>query len=116
LSGLIFTYSPSNEEIKLLKIWRELNQLEFSSIYLEYLLITNLLIKRPFGLDNLASNFWHILLELSKDAGNPLFSRIIDPANSNNIFSDLLTVNEKNQIIMKAKNSIRQTDWSRIVW
>jgi len=36
--------SGRTNEIKLLKIWRELNKLDFPSIYLEYLVINNILL------------------------------------------------------------------------
>lgn len=108
--------SGRTNEIKLLKIWRSLNQLDFSSIYLEYLIIQNILYNKSTNTANLADNFLYILKELSKDSSNPLFSRIVDPANSNNILSDLLSVNEKNKIISKAKESISKQYWSDIVW
>jgi hypothetical protein len=47
---------------------------------------------------NLGNNVWHALNELAKDNGNPLSARIVDPANSNNILSDLLNQTEKNKI------------------
>lgn len=103
-------------EIKLLKIWRELNQLEFSSIYLEYLLINNILLNKSKNMSNLSDNVWYILNELAKDNGNPLNAMVLDPANSNNILSNLLNQTEKNKIISKAKIAVRQTNWSQIVW
>lgn len=93
-------------EIKLLKIWRELNDLDFPSIYLEYLLIGNILSYKLSGLDNLANNFEYILSELSKTKDNPLLSTIVDPANSNNILSELLKKDEKDKIYSAAKFSI----------
>jgi hypothetical protein len=54
----------------------------------------------------LADNFWFILQELSKDTSNPLNSRIVDPANTTNILSDLLNATEKKAIISKAKTTI----------
>lgn len=103
-------------EIKLLKIWRELNRLEFPSIYLEYLLIKKILLNKPKGAESLDENFWHVLLELAKDEGNPLFARIEDPANSANILSDLLDTTEKNLIKAKAKTAIGYTNWANIVY
>jgi len=103
--------SKRTNEIKLLKIWRELHKIDFPSIYMEYLIITNILYNRSTELSNLSNNFWHILSELSKDNANPLFVKIIDPANSNNI----LSTNEKNNIINKAKESVSKSDWSYIV-
>lgn len=103
-------------EIKVLKIWRELNQLEFSSIYLEYLLVKNILLYKSKDVNSFASNAWYVLNELAKDADNPLFARVIDPANSNNILSDLLTVAEKHKIVAKAKVAAGQQYWEKIVW
>ena len=103
------------DEIKLLKIWRELNRLDFPSIYLEYLTI-RILSGKSKDASKLADNFWFILQALSKDISNPLNSRIVDPANSTNILSDLLTATEKKAIISKAKSSIGQQYWSDIVW
>ena len=103
-------------EIKVLKIWRELNQLDFPSIYLEYLLVNNILQYKPKGIDSLATNSWYVLGEIAKDSANPLFARIVDPANSNNILSDLLTTTEKNKIIAKAKVARQQPYWETVVW
>ena len=103
-------------EIRLLKIWRELNRLEFPSIYLEYLLIDNILLNRPKDIGNLANNFWHILSQLALDTGNPLNSRIVDPGNTSNILSGLLDTNEKNLIINKAKESTQKPYWEQVVW
>lgn len=102
-------------EIKLLKIWRELNKLDFPSIYLEYLTIS-ILSGKSKDASKLTENFWFILQALSKDISNPLYSRIVDPANSTNILSDLLSATEKKAIISKAKLSIGQQYWSGIVW
>lgn len=107
--------SDKKDEIKLLKIWRELNKLDFPSIYLEYLLLSKILLYHTTSM-GIANNFWHILLELAKDSGNPLFSRIEDPASTTNILSDLLTDAEKYKIITKAKESTRHNDWGQIVW
>lgn len=102
-------------EIKLLKIWRELNGLDFSSIYLEYLITDIILLNRSTSINNLSDNVSHTLTELAKDLGNPLNSRIVDPANSANILSDLLNQTEKNKIISTAKISI-QRNWSQVFY
>ena len=102
-------------EIKLLKIWRELNKLDFSSIYLEYLTLSILFGKSKDN-SRLSDNFFYLLSELAKDTSNPLNDRIVDPANSKNIFSDLLTNKEKESIISKAKISAGQQYWENIVW
>lgn len=102
--------------IKLLKIWRELHGIEFPSVYLEYLLIDNILQYKDSSSDYLADNFWYVLTELEKDTGNPLSSQIVDPGNSSNILSNLMTENEKNIVINTAKRSVNTNDWGLIVW
>lgn len=108
--------SGRTNEIKVLKIWRELHQLDFPSIYLEYLLINNILLNKSKDINSLGDNVWYALNELAKSTGNPLGARIVDPANSANILSDLLTTAEKNKIISQAQTAIRQTNWNQIVW
>lgn len=107
--------SGRQNEIKLLKIWRELNKLDFPSIYLEYMTI-NTLSGKSKDATKLADNFWFVLQELSKDTNNPLNSRIVDPANSTNILSELLNATEKKVIITKAKTAVGQKNWNDIVW
>lgn len=104
-----------NNEIKLLKIWRKFHNLDFSSIYMEYLLINVILSWKPKSIDNLEWNFLHILSELARDTLNPLYTRIQDPANSSNILSDLLNQVEKNAIIRVAKVSISKWTWWEII-
>lgn len=109
--------SGREDEIKLLKIWRELNQLDFPSIYLEYLVINHLLKYKPKGVNFLASNFKHLISELANTDTYPLWNlTVIDPANSNNILSDLLTIDEKHKIIEAAINSKYKLSLSSIVY
>lgn len=108
--------SGRTDEIKLLKIWRELNGLDFPSIYMEYLIIQTILYSKSKDSSNLADNLWYMFWELAKDSGNPLDVRIVDPANSSNILSDLLSVDAKNLIKNKAKIVRSKTDWSEILY
>lgn len=75
-----------------------------------------MLYNKTKGVDYLADNMWHILWELAKDNWNPLYTRIIDPANSSNILSDLLTNAEKSIIISKAKTARTKKNWSEILY
>jgi len=103
-------------EIKILKIWRELHSLDFPSIYLEYLITNTILWGKSKGDDYLANNVWHAINSLASNEANPLFSRVVDPANSTNILSDLLTTTEKNKIVAEAKISASKQSWVEIVW
>lgn len=111
--------SGRSNEIKLIKIWRELNKLEFPSIYIEYLLMNVILKGRPITSDNitsLESNLIYILKELAKPKDNPLLSTLIDPANTGNVLSDLLSKDEKHKIYSAAQDSISKSSWGQIVW
>lgn len=107
--------SGRTDEIKLLKVWRELHHLDFPSIYLEYLLVDRILLGRRSSPDSLADNFAYVLSELALNVGNPLNSRIVDPANSSNVLSNLLTEREKGVIIDAARRTKGQR-WEYIVW
>ncbi|NBV99587.1 MAG: hypothetical protein EBR67_08800, partial [Proteobacteria bacterium] len=102
--------------IKLLKIWRELNKLDFPSIYLEYLLIKDVLLYKSKNSNNLGANFFHVLQTLAQNTNNCLYSRLIDPANSNNVLSDLLTKQEKEKIISAAQKSISKPYWEEMIY
>lgn len=108
--------SGRTSEIRLLKIWRELNHVEFPSIYLEYLLLSKILLGRSTDSAKLSDNFYYVLTELAREVSNPLYSTVLDPANSANILSDLITPQEKSSIKASAKVAISKTDWSGIVW
>lgn len=106
--------SGRTNEIKLLKIWREINGVDFPSIYLEYLLIKKILINKPKGIDSLSDNLSHVFYELAKLESNPLFQTLDDPANSNNRLSELLTEDEKIKIILKAEKTSNEKYWNNV--
>jgi len=97
-------------EIKVFKIWRTLRELQFPSFFLE-LVVIDAMRRRPKGM--LVSNIEHILAYL-RDVfpGSPYR----DPANAENIVSDDLLRHEKLAIADAAAESLKQKDWSRIIW
>lgn len=107
--------SGRTNEIKLLKIWRELNALEFPSIYLEYLVI-EILKYQPKGLEYLGKNFQFILEQLGSDSSNALDWQIQDPANSKNILSDLVEDEDKENIKICAFQDARAKNWNEIIF
>lgn len=108
--------SGRTSEIKILKIWRELHGLDFPSVYLEYLLINTILLNKSKKISDLENNVWHVLNELAKNQNNPLFDKVEDPANTNNILSDLLSVEEKRTIVNHATKATQSKLWSEIIW
>jgi len=96
-------------EIRLAKIWRRLNGLDFPSIYLEESVIQSL---SGYRIGNLDTNFLRVLDYLSTDFVN---TRIVDPANTGNIISSDLTDAEKQVISRTASTSRRKPTWEEIV-
>jgi len=98
------------DEIRAIKIWRNLHQLKFPSFYLE-LTVLDALYNRPRF--RLADNFFTVLDYLATELP---YARIEDPANSNNIVSDDLNLREKQTIAKMAESSLSERYWAKIIW
>lgn len=97
-------------EIRAVKIWRFLRTLDFPSLYLELFTIQAL---KGRSRTALADNALHAL----RTIGSSLTStRVEDPANTNNVFSDDLTKQEKGRIAGLAVQSTREQYWKDIIW
>ena len=97
------------DEVRVLKLWRDQNGLDFPSYYLE-LATQAALRRRPAGA--LADNVWVAL---------GFFERLLvpramlDPANAANIVSDELTAAQKRSIALAAESARSGRPWSEIV-
>lgn len=94
------------DDIVALKIWRQINNLDFPSIYLELTVLevlTNKVRLQP------AKNF-ETIMEYLRDEF--VEKRVVDPCNINNIISDDLYKYEKEAIAKKAKETLKMT-WER---
>ena len=98
------------DEIRILKVWRQLHGLEFPSFFLEMAVIDALAYAR---IGNLAANILTVLDHIRDNIGTV---RYVDPANTNNVVSDDCTAAEKIAIATQAANSRAQQTWGRIVW
>jgi len=98
------------DEIRVIKIWRNLRKLEFPSFFLELTVLNALSGKNR---NQLATNVLSVLEYLRDSFVN---ARVVDPANSNNIVSDDLTSAEKLIIANAALDSRNKQYWSEIVW
>ncbi|SMD14909.1 hypothetical protein SAMN06297251_1444 [Fulvimarina manganoxydans] len=101
--------SPYRDEIRLTKLWRNQNGIDFPSFYLE-LTVMNALQGKPAG--NLPDNFLSVLEYLRNRLPN---ARVVDPANTNNIISDDLTAAGKQTIALLAEASREKRTWGEIV-
>lgn len=98
-------------EIRAIKIWRKLNNLDFPSFYLELAVIEAL---KGYKIGNLADNVLRALDYLRDDFVN---ARLVDPANTNNIISDEeLNTQEKEAIAEQARVSRSKKTWGDIIW
>ncbi len=105
----VVSTSGRTDEIKVLKLWRNQKRLDFPSFYLE-LSVIRALQENPGS--SLSNNVWNALAYLRDKFTN---ARIVDPANTNNIISDDLTVAEKQRISSAATIARNSQDWSEIV-
>ena len=97
-------------EIRAIKIWRNLHKLDFFSFYLE-LSLMNALAYKPTT--TVAQNVITALEYLESSFPT---ARVLDPANTNNVISDGLTAAEKKAIADQARLSRQATNWNQIIW
>jgi hypothetical protein len=95
-------------ETRVLKLWRNQNGLDFPSFYLELTVIDAL---RHSQLRSLSDRVRRVLEHL-KDSF--VSARVADPANTNNIISDDLTLVDKNAIKSAATRALAGT-WAEFV-
>ena len=101
--------SNRQQEIRAVKIWRFLHGFDFPSLHLELFTIQAL---SGHSRTTLADNVLHAL----RTIGTTLAStRIVDPANTNNVLSDDLTKAEKEHIASRAAQSAREQYWKDII-
>jgi len=96
--------------IKLIKIWKQRHNLHFKSFALELLVIKSLKDKVLDGYDN---KVWEVLKYIRDDV---LTVRLEDPANSNNVVSDVILGKDKQAMTTQAIVSLNQGSWSDIIW
>jgi tRNA nucleotidyltransferase (CCA-adding enzyme) len=98
------------QEIRAVKIWRNLHYIDFHSFYLELTVMNALSNRRT---DTLADNVWTALKYIAERLPTDV---IKDPANTNNNVSDDLTIREKQVIASQALTTLGASDWNQIIW
>jgi hypothetical protein len=96
-------------ESRIIKLWRNQKQLDFPSFYLELTVIDAL--SQQFS-GTLSDNVWRVLQYLRDRF--PI-ARVVDPANTNNIISDDLSVADRTRIKVAAEQTLRASNWSAVV-
>ena len=96
------------DEIRLIKLWRDQKRLDFPSFYLELVVIAALSGARG----SLSENVMTVVRYLTDKFPT---ARFVDPADSNNIVSDDLSVAQRATIAAEASRALSATNWSQIV-
>ena len=102
--------SGRTEEIRVLKIWRTLHDLDFPSFYLELVTLEALKGRRVGDLANNVS----FALEYLRD--HVVTLQVVDPANDNNVVSDTLDWSQKSLIARAGDRSRQEPYWKGVVW
>jgi len=97
-------------EIRAIKIWRNLRNIDFPSFFLELVVIQAL---HGRSTSTLADNVWEAIRFISSSLTT---IRIVDPSNTNNVISDDLTLAEKQVVASQAVQTLRATNWSQVIW
>lgn len=103
------TSSGRVDEIRLIKIWKKLHNLEFPSFPLEVAVIESLK-WRSYG--DIANNFARALQYIRDEL--PTIS-LQDPTKPSNILTDELTTSEKNTLSNKAREHL-SLRWFEVLW
>lgn len=95
-------------ETRILKLWRNQHNLDFPSFYLEMVVIAALSGRSGA----LSDNVWTVFTYLRDSFSG---ARFVDPANTNNVISDDLTVAEKASVKSAATRALAAQNWNQIV-
>ncbi|MFH0815291.1 MAG: nucleotidyltransferase, partial [Methanobacteriota archaeon] len=96
--------------IKLMKIWKLRHALHFKSFALELLTIRAL---ESCNSNDLGDQVLHVLKFIRDHVENV---KLVDPANTNNIVSDLVDQDDKVSMKNNAASSLGKQNWSEIIW
>ena len=98
------------DEMRLMKLWRDQHQLDWPSFYVE--LATARALSELLQPGTPSSNLRRALVFVRDEIER---ARFVDPANGNNTVSDTLTGEEKRAVARAAAASLNETDIRRIV-
>lgn len=100
--------SGRTAEIRVVKLWRNQKGLDFPSFYLELTVLDAL----TYARGTLSQNVWKVF-EYLRDSFPS--ARVMDPADTNNVISDDLTVAEKSRVHAAAVRALAAQNWSEVV-
>ena len=80
--------------------------IQWPAIYVDYLVPTKLLANIKPEKDTLALNFMHMIRQVAKRDFNPLLEDFEDPANNENLLSQLMSDQDKRVAIKAAQQAL----------
>ena len=101
--------SSRTREARIIKLWRNQKKLDLPSFYLQMTVI-KALEGQIFG--RLSDRVWKVFEYLHDTFPN---ARVVDPANTNNIISDDLTIAERGKVKSAAEQALKAANWNQIV-
>jgi hypothetical protein len=99
-------------EIRILKLWRNQKGLDFPSFYLEMTVLAALSGRYSPPFVSLGDNVWAVFTYLRDTFPS---ARVTDPANTNNVISDDLTIAERAAVKSAAARALAAKNWNEIV-
>jgi hypothetical protein len=100
----------AQDVVKILKLWRHRHTIPIRSLVLELATVQALFNNRQITLED---RVWKVLGWLRDSFAT---ARLVDPANSNNIVTDDISLSDKARITAAANQSRLQRSWKDVVW
>ncbi len=104
-----------SREIRLLKAWFQQHEIKAPSLYVDFLVPFKLLPDVKPKNDHLHNNFMHMLRKIAQRDFNPLLEDLADPANEENLFSELMAIEDKKRAIRCAQQAMMARNLSAII-
>ena len=102
-------------ETRLLKAWFQQHEIKAPALYVDFLVPFKLLSDVKPKNDNLHNNFMHMLRKIAQRDFNPLLEDLADPANEENLFSGLMSVEDKKRAIRSAQQALMARNLAAII-
>ncbi len=104
-----------SRETRLLKAWFQQHEVKAPALYVDFLVPEKLLCDVKPHKDSLQNNFMHMLRKIAQRDFNPLLEDLADPANDENLFSALMTSEDKKRAIRSAQQAMMARNLASII-
>jgi hypothetical protein len=95
--------------------WFQQHEIKAPALYVDFLVPFKLLSDVKPKNDNLHNNFMHMLRKIAQRDFNPLLEDLADPANEENLFSELMAVEDKRRATRIAQQALMARNLAAII-